>query len=141
MLEALFGRLERHRHVKNRLAVLLGDNPPRRERPPVADAVHVVDHGHRGIALAEEVAMQGVGNPPLHRPARCDQRLGRDEATEDARPAVVRAEAAKEIQIEGLEVEPPQEAVELGHTAELARQFGDPEDGMWGRRSLDTYTL
>ena len=85
--------------------------------------------------------MQGVGNPPLHRAACGDQRLCRDEPTKDARPPIVRAEPSKEIEIERLEVEAAEEAVELGHAAELARQFGHPSRRMWVRRRLDTYTL
>ena len=85
--------------------------------------------------------MQRMGDPPFHRPARGDQRLGGNEAAEDARSPVVRAEAPKEVEIEGLEVEPLEKTSELGHAAELARQFALRLDGMWGHRSLDTYTL
>ena len=67
--------------------------------------------------------MERVRDPPLHRAACGDQRLGCHEAAEDAWPAVVRAEATKEIEVERLEIEPLEEAVEFGHVAELARQF------------------
>jgi len=113
VLQPFLRRLERNRHVEDRLAVLLGNHTPRGERASVTNAVDVIDDGGRGIPLSQEVTVQRMGGPAFDGPARCDQRLRGNEATEDPRSAIVGTESAKEIDIERLEVEPFEKAVEV----------------------------
>ena len=113
MVESILGGLERNRHVEDRLAVLLGNDPPRGERASVANPVDVIDHWYRGVAFAQKVAMQRMRDATLDGSARRYQRLRSDEAAEDSRPAVVGAESAKEIVIEQLEVEALEQAGEV----------------------------
>lgn len=63
-----------------------------------------------------------MGDATLDGAARRNQRLRRDEASENARAAIVRAEPAEQIEVEGLEIEPIEETIELGHAAAIARR-------------------
>lgn len=56
--------------------------------------------------------MERVRDPPVDRATRRDERLRRDEPPEDSGASVVRAEPAEEVDVEKLEIEPIQEAVE-----------------------------
>ena len=130
MLEPLLCRLERDRHVEDRLAVLLCNDAPGRERAPVADTIDMIDDGHRRIAFAQEVPVQRMCGAAFDRPACRNERLRGHEAAENSRAAIVGAESTKEIGIERLQVEPLEKAVEVGHPGELAR---DLRGRGWGR--------
>lgn len=54
-----------------------------------------------------------MGDAALDRAAGRDERLSRDQAAKDTWPAVVGTESAKEIAVEPLQIEPPEEAVEV----------------------------
>jgi hypothetical protein len=98
--------------MEDRLPVLDGRHAPRGERPPVTDAVHLVDDRRGGVAGAEEVRVQRVGAASLDRPAGGDERLARDLAAEDALAALVGAPAAEQVHLELLEVEDVDELLE-----------------------------
>ena len=98
--------VEGGRHVEDGPAVLDGHHPPGGERPPVADAVHLVEDGDGGVPRPQEVGVQrvdpalfdgaagghqGLGRPPGRRrpagappraacPGRCSPRWARDPA-------------------------------------------------------------
>ena len=113
MLEPLLGRLKRHGRIEDRLAVLLRNDAPSRERAAVTDSIDVVDDGDRGVALAKEIPVKRVSDSAFHRTTRSDQRLSRHEPAEDPRPSIVRAETPEEIDVERLEIEPVEKAAEL----------------------------
>ena len=86
--------VERRRQVEDRLTVLDRYHPPGRERPPVTDAVDLVEDGHLGVARAQEVGLKGVDLAGGHRSPGRHEGLGRHLAAEDpltlqldARPA------------------------------------------------------
>jgi hypothetical protein len=122
MLQTFFRRLKRHRHVEDRLAVLLCHDSPGGERATVPDAVDVVEDGDRRVARAQEVPVKRVRDAPLDRAAGRDEGLCGDQASKDAGPAVTWAETAVEIDVEGLDVEAFEEAGEVGHPGEVARR-------------------
>src|SRR5262249_4880179 len=88
-------------------------------RLAVADAVDLVDDRDLRIARAEEVRVQRVDGPVLHRAAGRDERLARHLAAEDADAHVLRAPAAKEIHLELFQVEDREQLVE--HALHAAR--------------------
>ena len=97
--------VERGGHGEDRLAVLDGDHPAGREAAAVADAVDLVDDGDCGIAGAQEIGMERMGQPPLDGTARRDQRLADHLPAEYALPADLRAQAPVEVLLERLEIE------------------------------------
>ena len=80
-LNGRFGALERALGVQDRPDRLTGDDPPRGEAPPVADAVDLVAHGLGVIAPANEVRPDGVGfELVVDRKSRGPKGLGDDLA-------------------------------------------------------------
>ncbi len=114
VLDALRGDVERRRQVEDDLAVLDGDDAARGERPPVADAVDVVEDGRAGVAGAEEVRVQRMHDAALDGAACRNQRLAGDLSAEDVLATLTRALAAKDVLLDGFEVEQGEEAVEGG---------------------------
>jgi hypothetical protein len=54
-----------------------------------------------------------MGDAALDGAAGRNQRLSGDQAAKDTRPPVAGTEPAKEIAVEPLQIEPPEEAVEV----------------------------
>ncbi len=90
---ALLVGLERAGHVEDRLPVLDRDDPARREGPPVADAVDLVEDRDRRVAGAQEVGVQRVHPPALDGAAGGHERLRGDLAAEDPLAVLVGTEA------------------------------------------------
>ncbi len=85
--------------------MLNGDDAPGGEAAAVADAVNLVDDGDCGVASAQEIGMERMGEALLHRAARRDQRLADHLPAEHALPADLRAQAPEQINLERLDVE------------------------------------
>ncbi len=106
VIEALLRPLEGGGQREDRLPVLNGDHPAGREGPAVVHAVDGVDDGRAGVPDAQEVRVQGVGEPVLgDRPPGGDQRLGRDLSAEDARDDGGPGLAAEDVLLDLLQVE------------------------------------
>ena len=114
MLEAVLGDVERRRELEDGPAVLDGDHATGRERPPVSDAVHVVQHRCLGVAGPQEVGVHGVHRASLHRAGRGHQRLAGHLASEDALAIVVGRAAPEDVDLDGLQVEQGHHVVERG---------------------------
>ena len=74
-------------HGEDRLPVLDRHHAAGGKAAAVADAVDIVDDRHRGIAGAQEIAVQGMGGAAIDRAAGRDQRLTDHLPTEHALPA------------------------------------------------------
>ena len=89
VLVSLLGDVERSGKLEYGTAVLDGDHASSCERPPVADAVHVVEDRCLGIAGVQEVGVQRMNRAPLNGASGRDQRLTGDLPAEDALTVVV----------------------------------------------------
>ena len=108
--------VERALEVEDGVAVLDRDHAPGRERPPVADAVDLVQDRRGRVSGAQEVRVQGVDATRVHGPAGGDERLRRHLAAEDALAGLVEVLAAEDVHLDGLEIEQFDELPErLGH--------------------------
>src|SRR5918994_3804865 len=106
VLEARLLDLEAGRHVEDRLAVLDGDDPAGRERPPVADAIHLVEDRQLGIAGPQEIGVERVDSPVgLDRAGGGHQRLAGHLPAEDPLAVLVRRDAPEDVDLDRLEVE------------------------------------
>ena len=106
MVKAWLVDLERGRQREDRISVLDGHHPPRRECAAVADAVHLKDDRHRRIAGAHEIAVQRVHMPRrVHRPLRRNQRLRDHLTAKHPLPAHLWAATTEQIVFQGLKVE------------------------------------
>ena len=104
------------------MAVLHRVHAPRREASPVADAIHLVDDGRGHVAGEEEVSVQGMRAPAVHRARRGHQRLSDHLPAEDALSAQVAGLPAEEVHFERLEIELGDQRVECGvHPPMVAR--------------------
>jgi hypothetical protein len=125
--EAVLDHLEGRRHVEDRLAVLAGHDPARRERAAVADAVDLVQDGRRRVPGPQEVGVQRVDGPlRRHGPHRGDERLAGDLPAEDALLGGLRGAAAVQVDLELLEVEDGEEILERGGRAGAAHMCRPP---------------
>jgi hypothetical protein len=105
--------VERGQHLEDRLPVLDRRHAPRGEAAAVAQPLHEVDDRRGEIAGQDEVAVERVrGSIGLHGPAGGDQRLGQHLPAEHAPGADVAIRAAKDVDLELLEVEDREELVE-----------------------------
>ena len=93
--------------------MLDGDDPPRGERLAVADAVDLVEDRDVRIARPQEVGVQGV-HPPVgvDGAAGGDERLPRHLPAEDPLALLVRAVAAEDVHLDGLEVQQLEQSVQ-----------------------------
>ena len=114
MLEPRLRHLEGADHAQEHLPALDGLHPAGGEVLAVPDAVHLVDDGTRHVARPQEVGVQRVRQPGLHRPARGDQRLADDLAPEHRLPAEVARRPAEEVDLQRLEVEQAERIVQGG---------------------------
>ena len=112
MLGADLLGLEGRGQVEDGLAVLDGDHAPGGERPTVADAVHHVEDGLRGVSGAQKVRVQGVHHSAIDGAARGDQRLTRHLPAEHALAILLRTAAAEDVHLELLEVEDLDEPID-----------------------------
>jgi len=94
--------------------VLDGLHPARAEALAVADAIDLVDDRRRHVAGEQEIRVQRMRHPAFDGARGGDQRLPDDLAAEDAAAAEIRRLSAKEVQLELLEVELADEALERG---------------------------
>jgi hypothetical protein len=99
-------------HGEDRLAMLHGDHAAGSEASAVANAVHVVDDRHRGIAGAKEVSVKRMRQAAIHRAVCGHQCLADHLPAEHALPADLRAQAPEQILFEPLDVEDGEELVE-----------------------------
>jgi hypothetical protein len=80
MGHALGAVVERRLHVEDRHALLSGDDPPRGEVAAVAGALHLIDDRLGLGSGTDEIAVQRMHRPPLHRELTGPQRLSQDLA-------------------------------------------------------------
>ena len=108
--------MERHRHGEDGLPVLDGDDPPGGEALAVADAVDLVDDRHLGVARQQKIGVQRMRRARRHvdGAAGRHQRLPHHLAAEHPLPGVLRRAAAKQIDLELLEIEDRQEVLHRG---------------------------
>ncbi len=105
--------LERRGQVEDRPAVLDPDHAPGGEALPVPDAVDLVDDRDRRVTGTQEVGVQRVHRAVgLHGAARRDQRLARDLPPEHPLAVLLGRDAAKEVHLEGFEIEQRDQVVE-----------------------------
>jgi len=91
------------------MAVLARGDPAGGKTFAVAHAVDVVDDRHFGVARQQEIGMHGMRRAAgIDRAHRGDQRLADHLAAEYALPAHLRRAAAKQIQVQVLEIEDAQ---------------------------------
>ena len=81
------------------------DHAPAGEAAAVAAAVHLEHDRHVEVAAAQEIRVQRVHLPALHRARGGHQRLPEHLAAEHLRRADVAALAAKQVVLDPLEVE------------------------------------
>lgn len=106
VVEALLVPLEGGGQREDRLSVLDGDDAARGEGPAVVHPVDRVDDGRARVAHAQEVRVQGVGEPVLgDRPPGGDQCLRRHLPAEDARDDGGAGPAAEDVLLDLLDVE------------------------------------
>ncbi len=105
VLEPWFGVVERGLEVEDGTPVLNGHHAPGRKGAAVADAVHLVEDGHGGVAGPQEVRVQRVHTPVVHGSSRRHQCLTGDLTAEDALAFLVELGAPEDVDLNGLEVE------------------------------------
>ncbi len=106
VVEALLGPLEVGGHEVDAAAVLPGHDAPGGERAALPDGFDVVDDRNRGVARAQEVAVQRVNQVVRRRgPRGRDKCLRGDLATEDPLQLRVGLAPAEQVEIDLLEVE------------------------------------
>jgi hypothetical protein len=138
VVEALLRKLERHRHVEDRLAVLTRDHPAGAEGPAVAGALHVVHDRDRRVAGAQEVGVQRVDLAvPLDGAHPGDERLAGNLPPKHTLERRVGLASAEEPGLDLFEVEQGEELVcRLGHLLMLAAESHGPSPGRrlaWAR--------
>jgi hypothetical protein len=85
--------------------VLDGGHPAGGEGAAVTRPLHLVEHRGVHVARTDEIGVQRVADPVRHGLVGRQQGLGDDQAAEDAREAVVGADAAKQVHLDRFEVE------------------------------------
>ena len=121
MFEALDFDLERGGQVEDLRPVLDGRHPAGGERLAVAGAIDLIEDRHGRIARTNEIAVQRVADTLLDRAIGRQQRLADDQAAEDARPLLVRRQAAEQVHLDPLERQGLDQIFGFGHAAPLAR--------------------
>ena len=102
--------------VEDGPAVLDGDDAAGGEALAVADAVHLVEDRHGGVAWPQEVGVEGVDQPAgLHRAGGRHQRLAGHLPAEDPLAVLVGRDAAEDVDLDRFEVEQGDEVVEGAH--------------------------
>ncbi len=108
VIEAVLHDLKGGRHVEYLRAVLDGHDAPVGEALTVQASVDLVDDRRVEIAAAEEVGVQGMHDTALHRGAGGAERLAEHLSAKDLRAADVAAFAAKQVDLDLLELEQTQ---------------------------------
>ena len=103
VIESLLEGLKRGGQVEDLRAVLNGDHAARGKVIAVARPVHLVDDGRIEVAATQEIGVQRVRGPALHRGRGRHERFAENLAAEDLRAADVAALAAKQVELESLE--------------------------------------
>ncbi|MCY1559041.1 hypothetical protein D9M68_960340 [compost metagenome] len=118
-MEALLFVLERGAAGEDRLAFLDRRHPPSAEAATIAHTVDLVDHRQRGIARAQEIAMQR-----MHMAIRLDCLAGRRHtlaehlAAEQLAETQVLTDATKEVLLDGFQAQQGDQFVQyLTHAA------------------------
>src|SRR5690348_16324003 len=99
------------------MAVLDRGHAPGGEASPIADALHLVDDRHLGIAAENEIGVQRMRGPLrdfFDRAARRHQRLANYLPAIDALPTRLRRTAAKQVYLQRLEIEDVQQFLNDG---------------------------
>ena len=94
--------------------MLDGLDAPGRETATVPDAVHLVDDGGLHVAGQQKVGVQRVGGAAFDGPARRHQRLAHHLPPEHAAAAEGAREAAKQVDLQGFEVELVEQVLQAG---------------------------
>ena len=105
MIETGFPTLERRRAGENLLTVLYGDHTPRRERVAVTAAIDLIDDRSIEVTAAQKISVQRVDFEIVDSLICGHERLTEHLAAVDLRTADVTALAAKQIDLEALELE------------------------------------
>ena len=122
VFEPLLGRLEGRRADEDLLAVLDRHHAPRREAAAVAAAIDAVDDGLGEVAAPQEVRVHRMHDAAVvDRGMRGHQCLAQHLPAEHLRAARVAALAAKQVDLETLELELLLEVGELLSITELER--------------------
>src|SRR6188768_2777798 len=105
MIRARLAQVEAGLQVEDRPAVLDRDDAAGREALAVADAIDVVEDRHRGVAGAEEVAVQRVDEAVgfVDRSGGGDERLTGDLAAEHALAVLVGRATTEDVDLDRLE--------------------------------------
>src|SRR6202022_3066789 len=108
--------MKRDFYAEDRVSVLDCSDAPGGEALAVTNAIDLVDDGDRRVAAEQEIGVQGMGRPAGHidRAAGRDQRLPDHLSTEHPLPAHLGRAAAKQIELNRLEVERAQELLDGG---------------------------
>src|SRR5262249_2088421 len=102
MLEPCLLFVEGGRHREDRLSVLNSDYTAGGKASAIANPVHVVDDGQRGVAGQKEVSVKRMRQPAFPRAGRGAQGLADHLPAEHALPADLRAQAPEQILFEPL---------------------------------------
>ena len=137
--------LERGGQVEDGPPVLDGRHQPGGERLAVPDAVDLVEDGDGGVPGPQEVGVERVHPPELHRAARCHEGLGGHLAAEHLLALLGGLDAPEDVDLDRFEVEQADQEVEgLAHRDMLAgpaaagrTRYGAPmiefpEGFLWG---------
>ena len=97
-------------HVEDLLAVLDGDDAPRRETAAIAGTVDLIDDRDLRVAGADEIGVERMAQPLFHGAVGRHQGLGDHLAPENALAGfLIGALAAEEIDFQTLQVEQVQQ--------------------------------
>src|SRR5690606_30789797 len=111
------------RQIEYLLAMLNGDDAPRRETLAVPRTVDFIDNGNLGIARPDEIGVQRMTDPFLHRAVSRHERLSDHLPAEHALPAHIGAVPAKQVFFDPLQIEQFDEIFD-GLLVGLGRRLG-----------------
>ncbi len=112
VLDALLRRLKGCRHVENLLAMLDRGDAPARKTLAITAAIHFIDDGSVEVSRAQEISMQRMYDARFHRGVSGDQRLTQYLSAEHLGCADIAALATKQIELDALELEEPEQVCE-----------------------------
>mmetsp|Transcript_22697 Transcript_22697/g.37370 ORF Transcript_22697/g.37370 Transcript_22697/m.37370 type:complete len:240 (-) Transcript_22697:8284-9003(-) len=104
MRPAVFIHMKRGGHVQDLFAMLDCNHTAGREAAPIAGAVHLIDHGDRGVARADEIGVQAMAEPVLDGLIGGGQRLPDHLTAKDTRRRLASLpRAAKQVHLQRLD--------------------------------------
>src|SRR5262245_21942925 len=120
MVETRLVPVKRDAHDEHRPAVLDRCHPPRAEAAAVAYLLYAVDDGDLGVATEQEIGMERMGNARrFHGAHGSHQGLAENLPPKHALPGLLRAAATEEVNLQPLEVQNGEQAVDRCRRAGL----------------------